>query len=130
MIIEPTPTNPRSPIRRALRLGGLVLPLVLLAVVAGAGMMGPRSGTGSPSSSAAVPDIAGAAPSTSAPPGVDPASAAAAGPAVPSQFGDLAVRTAAAALADPAPHRPAVAVAVSGFLRLDGVGDAACPAAS
>ena len=34
MIIEPIPTNPRSPARRALHLAGLGLPGVLLAGVA------------------------------------------------------------------------------------------------
>ena len=42
MIIEPTPTNPRSPVRRALRLAGLLLPVVLFAGVLTAGLAGPR----------------------------------------------------------------------------------------
>ena len=42
MIIEPTPTNPRSPLRRGLRVAGLVLPVVLLGAVIGAGLLGPR----------------------------------------------------------------------------------------
>jgi hypothetical protein len=42
MIVEPVPTNPRSPARRALRLAGMAAPIVLFAAVAGAGVLGPR----------------------------------------------------------------------------------------
>ncbi len=42
MIVQPTPTNPRSPVGRALRLTGLVLPVVLLAAVMAAGLAGPK----------------------------------------------------------------------------------------
>ena len=42
MIIEPTPPSPRSPLRRALRVAGLVLPVVLLGAVIGGGLLGPR----------------------------------------------------------------------------------------
>ena len=42
MIVEPTPTNPRSPVLRALRLAGIVLPVVLFAGVLGAGLLGPK----------------------------------------------------------------------------------------
>jgi len=42
MIVEPAPTNPRDPVRRALRLAGIVLPAVLLVAVVAAGVLGPR----------------------------------------------------------------------------------------
>lgn len=41
MIIEPTPTHQRSPLRRALRAIGLGTPVVLLVAVVGAGVLGP-----------------------------------------------------------------------------------------
>jgi hypothetical protein len=40
MIVEPAPTNPRSPGRRALRLVGLAAPLVLLVGIVAAGALG------------------------------------------------------------------------------------------
>ncbi len=43
MIVEPVPTNPRSPIRRGLRLIGTAVPLVLLVGVVAAGSLGPQS---------------------------------------------------------------------------------------
>ena len=42
MIVQPTPTNPRSPIRRALRVIGLTVPPLLLVIVVGAGLTGPK----------------------------------------------------------------------------------------
>ncbi|MCJ7711907.1 MAG: hypothetical protein MUQ32_13880, partial [Chloroflexi bacterium] len=42
MIVEPTPTNPRSPVRRALSLAGLALPVALLVAIVGAGAAGPK----------------------------------------------------------------------------------------
>jgi len=42
MIVEPTPMNPRTPVRRALRLVGVALPPLLLLAVAGVGILGPR----------------------------------------------------------------------------------------
>jgi hypothetical protein len=43
VIIEPTSTNQRSSVRRALRLAGLMLPIVLFAGVLGAGLLGPKA---------------------------------------------------------------------------------------
>jgi hypothetical protein len=42
MIVEPVPTDPRSPLRRSLRAGALALPLVLLVGVVAAGALGPE----------------------------------------------------------------------------------------
>ena len=41
MIVEPTPTNPRSPALRVLRLVGVALPVVLLVGIVAAGALGP-----------------------------------------------------------------------------------------
>ena len=63
MIVQPTPTNPRSPIRRALRVIGLTMPPLLLVIVVGAGLAGPKP-------EPAVPDASqlAVAPSLPAPP--------------------------------------------------------------
>ncbi|HEX5829188.1 MAG TPA: hypothetical protein VFY23_16800 [Candidatus Limnocylindrales bacterium] len=42
MIVEPVPTNPRSPVRRGLRVAGMTIPLVLLVGVVAAGVLGPK----------------------------------------------------------------------------------------
>ena len=42
MIVEPAPTNPRSPVRRTLRLAGIAVPVVLLVGVVAAGVLGPQ----------------------------------------------------------------------------------------
>jgi hypothetical protein len=42
VIVQPTPTGPRSPARRRLRAAGLVAPVVLLVAVAGLAIAGPR----------------------------------------------------------------------------------------
>jgi hypothetical protein len=53
MIVEPQPTSPRSPARRTLRLVGVAAPIVLLAGIVGAALLGPRpAGAPSPDSSA------------------------------------------------------------------------------
>jgi hypothetical protein len=43
MIVEPAPTNPRSPARRTLRLVGVAVPVVLLVGIVAAGALGPQS---------------------------------------------------------------------------------------
>jgi hypothetical protein len=43
MIVEPVPTNPRSPVRRGVRLAGVALPLVLLVGVVAVGSLGPKA---------------------------------------------------------------------------------------
>ena len=52
MIFEPTPTNPRSPVRRALGLAAIVLPVALFAGVLGAGLLGPKREPPAPAPSA------------------------------------------------------------------------------
>jgi hypothetical protein len=52
MIVDPVPTNPRSPVRRALRLVGLAAPLVLLVAVVAAGALGPPRAEVTPAPSA------------------------------------------------------------------------------
>ncbi len=58
MIVEPVPTNPRSPIRRLLRVLGLTAPVLLLVAVVAVGAFGPPPAA--PASDApATPDPAG-----------------------------------------------------------------------
>jgi hypothetical protein len=97
MIVEPTPTSPRSPWRRALRLAGIVLPVALLTGIVGAGLLGPKvegpaarsprvaEATSGPSTKASgVASATGSEPAASGSP-----EASDAVPAFPTQFGDL-----------------------------------------
>lgn len=53
MIVEPAPTNPRSPARRVLRLAGVAAPVALLVGIVTAGALGPeQASVASPHSSA------------------------------------------------------------------------------
>lgn len=45
MIVEPVPTNPRSPARRAARLVAVAAPVVVFLAVVGVGLLGPRATT-------------------------------------------------------------------------------------
>ncbi len=56
MIVPPESTNPRGPVRRALRMAALVLPVVLLGGVVVAGIAGPRPEGVPPLPSQPVPD--------------------------------------------------------------------------
>jgi hypothetical protein len=126
MIIEPTPTSPRSPIRRVLRVVGLVLPVLLLGAVVGAGLLGPRpeSPPPAPSQVADVPD-ATPLPTPVATPG--PVIVAIADdPLPPVSFEGLTVRPVAEALAGREGASPGAVIAVSGFLRMERPADAAC----
>jgi len=124
MIVEPTPTNPRSPWRRALRMGGLVLPVVLLGAVMAAGFLGPKPEPPPPPPPAPVA-VATPAPSASAPatqPAASPARVelvAADAPEPPAQFGDLTTTTSGELVAArrAAGDTPAT-VAVAGFLKV------------
>ena len=126
MIIEPTPTSPRSPLRRALRLGGLVLPVVLLGAVIGAGLLGPRPEPPPPAPSqvADAPD-ATPFPSPAATPGPVIVAAAEDSPP-PVAFGGLPVTPVEEALAEREGVPPGAVVAVSGFLRVERPADDAC----
>ncbi len=110
MIVEPTPTNPRSPWRRGLRVGGLVLPVILLAGAVGAGLLGPRVEQPPPATSAPAP--------LSSPPAspIDPS--ASEGPVIPVQFGDLGSVTPADLVEGRRAGRAPEAVAVGGYLRV------------
>jgi hypothetical protein len=126
MIIEPTPTSPKSPFRRALRLVGLVLPVVLLGAAVGAGMLGPRTEPQlpTPSQYADAPD-ATALPSA-APTPSSIIMAIADDPVPPVAFGGLPVRPVVEALAGRSGIPPGAVVAVSGFLRMERPTDSAC----
>lgn len=78
MIVEPVPTNPRSPLGRALRLAGMVAPAALLLAVVAAGVLGPRT-----EPPPAPPPATAAAPSQADGPASGPPSSpvASAGPA-------------------------------------------------
>jgi hypothetical protein len=117
MIVEPVPTNPRSPLRRILRVAGVALPLVLLVGVVAAGALGPRP-------DATRPDEAAATPATG-----DPASTPRPATLVepvrrrqqatfPAEVAGLPVRSVVDALSSRAGDRPAGIVAVGGYLSL------------
>ena len=86
MIVQPTPTNPRSPIRRALRVIGLTMPPLLLVIVVGAGLAGPKP-------EPAIPDASrlAVAPSLPAPTAPSPQLAEAPLPVFPTVAADLEV---------------------------------------
>ena len=67
MIVQPASTNPRGPVRRALRIIGLTVPPLLLVIVVGAGLAGPKPEPAVPEASqlAVAPSLpAPTAPST------------------------------------------------------------------
>jgi hypothetical protein len=118
MIVEPTPTNPRSPLRRALRTGGLALPLVLLLGVAGAGLLGPRSELAPPAAEGTPPAAeAPSAPVPAAGPAVED------GPPFPIQFGDLGSVSPGDLVAARREGRAPEAVAVGGYLEVTPAAD-------
>ena len=129
MIIEPTSVHSRSPLGRALRAAGLLAPALLLAVVAGVGLAGPK-----PTPSPELPSLALLAtpttptpsatavtsPSTGLPP--DPAAAQL---AFPSQFRTILARRPSEVLAARmAGEAPEVSV-VAGYLGISWL-DLAC----
>jgi len=89
MIVQPSSTNPRGPVRRGARILGLVTPLVLLVVVVGAGILGPRPEPPAPPPSAAA--VVPPAPGPAASPG--PLVALLPAPSFPTVAADLAVRS-------------------------------------
>jgi len=120
MIIEPVPTSPRSPRRRALGRLGLLTPVLLLAVVIAAGVLGraaepPSAGPPGESSPADLSPGGPPEPRTGATP--IPGSGVLAlgdGPAWPTVAADLEVRTVDEVLALGATTD--LVVAVSGYL--------------
>jgi hypothetical protein len=126
MIIEPTPTSPRSRVRRALRQGGLVLPIVLLGAVIGAGLLGPRPEQPPPVPSQ-VANVSDATPAPSLAMTPGPVTVAVADdPLPPVAFGGLPVVPVAEALEERSGVPPGAVVAVSGYLRMEPPADAAC----
>jgi len=125
MIIEPTPTSPRSTIRRVLRLAGLVLPVVLLGAVIGVGVLGPRPDP--PPSSSPIAALPSAPPGTSAPSASAPLVAVnLTDPVPPSAFEDLSVADVADVLGEQSGAQRGAAIAVSGFLHVDSSADLVC----
>jgi hypothetical protein len=132
MIIEPTPTNPRSPLRRAMRVAGIVLPVVLLAAVIGAGVLGPRPEPPALEASPGAPPLGDASqladdPSLTAetaPPRQIPAGPVPSFPTVAADLEVLAVPAAQPRLAG----ADGLPIAVAGYLS-DVSGPAACAAA-
>ena len=113
MIIEPVPTNPRSPVRHGLQLAGVVLPIVLLVGVVALGSLGPKAMpptaltvTGEP----AVPDAPTPEPSAEA---LGPSGSPSVWPRV---VADLAVRTVGEVLSLRGRIAPDRALAVAGYL--------------
>ena len=130
MIVQPTPTNPRSPLRRALRLGGLVLPVALLAVVSGAGILGtrPEPPPARPPAGEATPASPDAPQFTASSLSPGPVALVAADGPPPTQFGDLPATTPGELIAARDRGRSPAAVAVSGYLQvIPGAGCAARP---
>jgi hypothetical protein len=102
MIVEPVPTRPRSPLRRAAGWLGMALPPVLLVGVVAVGILGrpaedePAGGAATPGAPASLPSPAAMPePVTSADPGLG---AVDGGPAWPTVAADLAVRSVTDAL--------------------------------
>jgi hypothetical protein len=131
MIVEPTPTNPRSPMRRALRLVGIVLPVVLFAGFLGAGLLGPKPEPVAPDASLspviadaslvpAVPDPSAAPAAVILPSGPGPGF-----PTVAAGLNVLSVPEAQTALATGQGHPLAVAGYLDGLRTAD-----ACPASA
>ncbi len=87
MIVQTGSTNPRSPVRRGLRLLGLLTPLVLLVVIVGAGVLGPK-----PEPPAPVPSLAAVASLAPSPSAESPLLVAGPGPGFPTVAAKLGVR--------------------------------------
>lgn len=116
MIVEPVPTDSRSPIRRGLRVAGIALPLVLLAGVVAAGALGPKPDAVPPRESrSALPEDAA----------TEPRAATLAAPirrrqpaAFPAEIAGLPVRSVVDTLSSRDRDRPGGIVAVGGYLSL------------
>jgi hypothetical protein len=132
MIIEPTPTTSRTPLRRAAGVLGLVTPVVLLAAVVAGGLLGRadgRPGASTPATATAPTAARARKIPASPPPAADdgvpagdgaPAASPAASP-FPAVVANLAVRTVDEALSARGDRTQNLIVAVSGYLgRLSG----------
>lgn len=119
MIVEPAPTNPRSPLRRAIRIGGMVAPLVLLVGVVAIGAFGPqRAPAATPDPSAAAQESSGAA--SAGPANPDLPVLARPAVAFPARVLGLPVDDIATALGARTPGDAGL-VAVAGYLTYGGV---------
>lgn len=119
MLVEPVPTGPRSPARRALQLVGLAVPVVLLAGVVTAGALGPQPEPLPGDDLASPRDVAIASPPAAATP--DAAAPDAESPAVvefPSRLAGLVVRSVADTLAAHRVDPRTGVVAVAGHLTI------------
>ena len=108
MIVEPVPTNPRSPTRRLLRVLGLTAPVLLLVGVVAVGAFGPPP-TAPPSDTPSLADVAGPTPSPALVVDGEPV-------AFPDAWIGLRVRGIADTRAEQAAGRAQGIVAVAGFL--------------
>ncbi len=122
MIVQPASTNPRGPVRRALRIVGLAIPLLLLVIVVGAGLAGPKPEPATPDASELA--VAPSLPSPTAPSRQTPADPLPAFPTVAADLEVLSVPAAKPRLTGPT-GQP---VAVAGYLS-DVSGPAECAAA-
>lgn len=116
MIIEPTPTNPRSRRGRATRLVGIILPPALLVAVVGGGLLGRSATPPSPAPTqvaVATADVPVASPAPQQEPLVDGDLAA-----FPTLADDLPVHSITEALAILTAGGPSQVVVVKGFLGL------------
>jgi hypothetical protein len=129
MIIEPTSIHSRSPLRRALRAAGLLAPALLLAVVAGVGLAGPK-----PTPSPELPSLTLlASPGTPAPGATAvtsptaglPQDPAAAQLAFPTQFRTILARRPSEVLAARMAGEPPEVAVVAGYLGISWL-DVAC----
>ena len=111
MIIEPVPTNPRSPVRHGLQLAGVVLPIVLLVGVVALGSLGPKAMPPTAEDATRVPEASAAADGASPGPAFETVAVA-----FPEQVGGVPVRTVAAILEAHRSDRLTGFVAVAGFL--------------
>ncbi len=126
MIVEPTPTTSRAPIRRALGAAVLAVPVLLLLVAIGAGTLGNQAPAALP---ATTPAASAGGPAVAASPAAGAGtSTPARGLALPSQFGDLRVVPVAQAAEVAIGAGPATAVALSGYLWITGTDPACEPA--
>lgn len=121
MIVQTGSTNPRGPVRRVLRVVGLVTPLVLLVIIVGAGILGPK-----PEPPASLPSLAAVSPDP-LPSVPAPVLVAGPGPGFPTVVANLGVRSILEARAEMA-ARPGQPIAVAGILERVETGDG-CPSA-
>ncbi len=122
MIVQPASTNPRGPVRRALRIVGLTVPPLLLVIVVGAGLAGPKPEPATPEAS-----LLAVAPSLSVPPTSSPRLPDDPLPAFPAVAADLEVLAVPAAMPR-LTGATGLPIAVAGYLS-DVSGPVECAAA-